>query len=83
MACDLCKAATNDALWVDGNFYGLICRTCHVPMVIAVFHRSWLTLEEKSELDDIVQRRLPGHFPRGRGMRDIPGHFHEHYIPER
>ena len=78
--CPLCNVKEEDILWKDGSFFGIICKTCGIPLCILKEHKASATEEEMEEMKDILKRRYPGYRLRGIGMRSIPAHFHEHAI---
>ena len=78
--CPLCNVKDEDIIWRDDGFFGLMCRTCHIPMIILSEHRNTITKEEMEKVDDILQRRYLGYRLRNIGMRDIKTHWHEHVI---
>jgi hypothetical protein len=76
--CDLCSAA-KDAVWSEGAFFGLICRTCGNPIIVLHDHRPIINAAEQAIVDALVERRYPGKRRRGY-IRDEPRHWHEHVI---
>lgn len=66
--------------WVEGGFFGIICRFCRVPMIVLGEHRSELTKEEGVVVEGLRRKYYSGSRVRGIGMRSLPGHWHEHYI---
>jgi len=78
--CPLCNVKESDVIWRDGSFFGLICRTCHVPLIVLTEHKEKITDEEMKEAEDIRKRRYPDYKFRGIGTRSIKSHWHEHII---
>lgn len=75
--CDLCEAFH---VWKMGSFFGLICKTCKVPMIVLIEHKSELTEKEREEVKRIVDELYPDKKLRGIRMRSNPDHWHEHVI---
>ena len=76
--CSLCNVKNKE--WESDKFFGLICRTCNVPMIVLKEHKASLTDEEAQEFKKLIKIYYPDRKPRNVGMRSLPNHWHEHLI---
>lgn len=76
--CELCNAI-KDAIWIEGSFFGLICKSCKIPMIVLKHHKENLSVGERNEMINIIKKRYPNYILRGY-MRSIPDHWHDHLI---
>lgn len=77
--CQLCQVGEHEKQWDEGRFYGLICKTCRVPMIVLKEHKAKLSDEERAEMIEIVKRRYSDKKLRGY-MRSIIEHWHDHLL---
>ncbi len=77
--CDLCKVGSEETIFLNDDFFSLLCRTCKVSMIVLKEHRPALSEGEKQEVEELRKRYFPDKQFRG-FMRSIPEHWHDHLI---
>jgi len=78
--CSLCNVANK--LWQRGRFFGIESCDTHEgqPLIVLDDHRAKLMWDEEEELAQLIKLYYPEYKRRGKGMRSIQDHFHEHMI---
>jgi hypothetical protein len=89
MPCELCQLA-HATQWYDAvdepfRFVILDCDSCDVPMAVLGAHRSTVSAEERSILQQALAKVADDKYPQGwffdDHMRQIPDHYHLHARP--
>jgi hypothetical protein len=78
--CELCEVPEEDKKWSEDGFFGIICRLCHLPMVVCEDHTAELETVDQEKAKELAEKYFPGRWPRGLGMRSCQNHYHEHYV---
>ena len=77
--CNLCRA--QDKIEVGSSqFCVLVCKDCHVPMLVLKEHRAELTQAEWKEAEEWGEIVCPGRKMRTTGPRKILDHWHWHLV---
>lgn len=75
LKCKMCKVKRK--LWVEGNFFGVKCRSHFVPLIVLNKHRNKLTTAEKKEVLTIIKTRFKGLYIDDT-ISDSDDHWHIH-----